>query len=181
VTLADSGSSYDVVTLVLASVGLGLALASLGWQAATFVLSGSRVRVELLLGAADPATLRTGRGMLVTYPLDKWTPDTVALHVGQGMTEPLLFVEARNVGRMPATVEKITAYLTNGVGLEPTMHAHAPLPFRLEPGSSEKWWVSAAMVRAAVPASQPDRMRVHIAVRLGTGKIVRTGSMTVSR
>jgi hypothetical protein len=68
--LADT-SSYDIVTLFVAIAGFGLALAALGSQAATFVLSGSRVKVDLLRGGI-------GRGVLITYPPDKWVPENIA-------------------------------------------------------------------------------------------------------
>jgi hypothetical protein len=167
-------SSHATIALVVAIVGLALAVASLAWQAATFVLSGSRVRVELLPGA-------TGRGMLITHTAETWTPANISMLAKQGMTEEVLAVEARNVGRMAATIQKMQAKLANGVGLEPTTHPHAPLPFRLEAGSSEKWWVQAADVRTAIAASGLASSKVHIEVSLGTGKIRRTTRMTVSR
>jgi hypothetical protein len=59
-------------------------------------------------------------------------------------------------------------------------HPHAPLPYRLEPFSSPEV-VGGRTMRAAIAASQVDRSNVHIAVSLGTGKVVRTRSVTLSR
>jgi hypothetical protein len=47
----DETTALDIITLTLAIVGAVLAAASLAWQAATFVLTGSRITVELRLGA----------------------------------------------------------------------------------------------------------------------------------
>jgi hypothetical protein len=42
-----------IATLVLAIIGLVLSIASLGWQFATFMLSGPRIEAELWVGFAD--------------------------------------------------------------------------------------------------------------------------------
>ena len=69
----DSGA--DPATLILASLGVGLALASLAWQAFSFRISGSRISVEILAGLGGVmggqrgvATLRPRRnGMSWTW------------------------------------------------------------------------------------------------------------------
>ncbi len=169
-TLADTGSSYDIATLVIAIAGFGLALVSLAWQASTYFLTGSRLRAALLLGATDGS-------VLITYPPDKATPETIAMHAKQGFTKPVVVAEVRNIGRMPATVQKVTAYLENGVGLQPLQHPHAPLPYRLEAGSSESWWIDATAVASA--AARLEKTRLSISVELGTGKVVRTKSLDI--
>ena len=138
--LAKAASS-DTTTLVIAVVGLALAAASLAWQAATFALTGSRVKAEILHGAL-------GRGGLVTSPPDKWTPNSRAVLASQGFSQEVVAVEVRNVGRMPATVQKVTAYLDNGVGLVQEQ-SNKPLPCRLEAGSSEKWCCAQQSPRAS--------------------------------
>lgn len=40
-------TALEIVTLVVAILGVTLGFGSLAWQAATFVLSGSRVRLRL--------------------------------------------------------------------------------------------------------------------------------------
>jgi hypothetical protein len=172
---AATSSGTDTTTLVIAVVGLALAAASLAWQTATFALTGSRVRADILRGAI-------GRGGLVSSPPEKWNANSPAALAAQGFTEPVVAVEVRNVGRMAVSVQKVTAYLDNGIGFSPTQ-TETPLPFRLEPGSSEKWWVEAAVLHAAIVASRhagiggSDHPRVHVAVGLGTGKVVKTKSM----
>jgi hypothetical protein len=167
---ASAGS--DTATLVIAVVGLALAAASLAWQAATFALTGSRVRADILRGVI-------GRGVLVTYPPDTWAPGSLAQHAAEGMPQEVVAVEVRNVGRMPASVQKITAYLENGVSLTP-LQTDPPLPYPLEAGSSERWWVDAAQVYAAIAASRLTRSDVQIAVALGTGKVVKTKPISVT-
>jgi hypothetical protein len=49
-------------TLAIAVLSLIMSGLSLGWQAATFVLTGGRVKAELLIGA-------TGGAGLVTIPI----------------------------------------------------------------------------------------------------------------
>ena len=44
---------FAVATLVIAVLGIVLSVASLTWQAAAFVLSGSRVRADLLLHSRE--------------------------------------------------------------------------------------------------------------------------------
>jgi hypothetical protein len=173
---ATSGGGGDT-TLVIAVVGLALAAASLAWQAATFALTGSRVRADILRGV-------TGRGMLVTYPPAKWTPNTLAQSAAQGMPHEVVAVEVRNVGRLPASVQKVTAYLENGIGFSP-LQTQPALPFRLEAGSSERWWIQAAEVRAGIVASKSTgiprshRTKVYMAVALGTGKVIKTKSIVL--
>ena len=171
---SDNLTTYDITTLGVAIAGFGLALASLGWQAATYVLSGSRVRAEVLLGATDGTTL-------VTYPPDKLTAATVAMHAQQGITNPVIAVEVRNIGRMAAQVQRVTAHLNTGVGLQPLNQPHAPFPHRLEAGSAERWWVDAHAVRSAAAASTPEASTLWGSVELGTGKVVKTQRINLSK
>ena len=157
-------------TLIIAVVGLALAAASIAWQAATFVLAGSRVRVDILRGAI-------GRGMLVTAPPEHWTTNAIAIQASQGITQEVVAVDVRNVGRMAATVQKLTVYIEDGVGFAPT-GTDPSLPFRLEASSSEKWWVDAAAVSAGLVASKlSPSSKVYIEVALGTGKTIKTKSI----
>jgi hypothetical protein len=100
------------------------------------------------------------------------------MHASQGMSTEVIAVEVRNIGRMAATVQKITAYLEDGIGFGP-IQTQPPLPFRLDAGSSERWWIEAEQVRAAMTASKLPRSKVYIAVALGTGKVVKTKSVVI--
>jgi hypothetical protein len=54
---------------------------------------------------------------LVTNAPDKWTPESLASLASQGLAgSEVIVVEVRNVGRMAVSVEKVTAYLANGIG-----------------------------------------------------------------
>jgi hypothetical protein len=103
-------SDYQLVTLIIAVVGLALAVASLTWQAVTFVLSGSRVKVELHHGAHD------GAGNLISGP-----PLAQALRQAaeQGFVHEVIGAKVRNVGRVAVTVERIEAVLASGIKLRP--------------------------------------------------------------
>lgn len=90
----------DVATFVLAVLGVVLSALALGWQAATFVLTGGRVRVELLVGA-----VRDNHGM-VTMSARNPQPDWAASLVEQGYRHPVVAVRVRNVGRLAVSVER---------------------------------------------------------------------------
>ncbi|MBV9098822.1 MAG: hypothetical protein JO079_12275 [Frankiaceae bacterium] len=152
--------------LVVALVGLALSVASLTWQAATFFLSGYRVRVELLLGAR-------GMGGVATGPVS--SAQFLDHLASQGMTQPVLAVRAINVGRLPVTVTGCSVVSNTDVGFyEPDGITN--LPHRLEPGSNETWYVTLAGARAAfnVWDSTMNTRTTRIAgrVELATGKRV---------
>jgi hypothetical protein len=156
----------DTTTLLIAVAGLTLAAASLAWQAATFALTGSRVKANIERGAL-------GGGGLVTSPPDKWTANNSAVMAAQGFSHEVVAVAVRNVGRLPATVQKFSVHLDNGTSFIP-IQTTPPLPYRLDAGGSEKWWVDAADVRALIAAGRLARAKVHIEVALGTGKTIKT-------
>lgn len=86
-------------SLVVAICGLVLAFLSLGWQAANYVLTGGRIRVELHVGARDLRGIVSGRpGQLE----QGWFEGLAA----QGYTAPMVAVRVANVGRQPVTVER---------------------------------------------------------------------------
>jgi len=110
----------------VAILGLVAAIASLGWQAATFFLSGSRVKVALGRGALGRAGPNGATGRIFA-PLNA-TDEQMADIARQGFTEELLVVRVRNVGRLPVDVESVDAYFQGGWGIsEPGFENH-PLP-----------------------------------------------------
>lgn len=112
---------FEVATLVIAVFGLVLSVVSPTWQAATFMLSGSRVRAELTFG------YRLG-DVVVTQPTG-W--QQVA---AQGFTEQVIGIKVRNVGRLAASIDTVEAALPGGTRttmLESIIGP--PLPHRLEP------------------------------------------------
>jgi hypothetical protein len=139
-----SQASVTVATLAIAVVGLVLSVISLTWQAATFVMSGSRVRARLRHGAA-------GGGSVVSGP-----PGTQSLRVmaEQGFTTEVIGVEVRNVGRLAVQVTDVRAALPSGFQVSEARISMGPdLPYRLEAQSSQTWFLPAQMARAAVTAS----------------------------
>jgi hypothetical protein len=158
-----------VATLVIAVLGLALSVASLTWQAATFILSGSRVRAELRHGARNADVVAVG-------PLGSQRLSVLA---AQGLTEEVIGIEVRNVGRLAASVDSVEAALEGGMKfamLQSTIGP--PLSHRLEPQSSASWSMPAAPIRAAVGASaevlkRPNPCKVWMEVTVA-GKVVRS-------
>jgi hypothetical protein len=156
-------------TLVIAVLGLVLSVASLTWQAATFVLSGSRVRADLKHGAA-------GAGGVIHGPPGS---QPLASLGAQGFMEEVLGVQVRNAGRLATTIDRIEICLANGVKLAQLSALMGPsLPHRLEPQSSALWFIPADPARGAVAASaqalkRADPCKVWMEVEV-VGKLVRT-------
>jgi hypothetical protein len=159
----------EVATLIIAVLGLVLSVASLTWQAATFVLSGSRVRADLKYGAANAAGALTG---------PPGSTPLVSL-IAQGFTDEVLGVEVRNLGRLAATVDRVQVAIAGGIKLQTLLDVKGPsLPHRLEPQSSASWFVPAAPARRAVAVSaqvlkRADPCKVWMEVDV-VGKAVRT-------
>jgi hypothetical protein len=165
-----TASSYQSVTLAIAVVGLALAVASLTWQAVTFILTGSRVKAYLRYGAHD------GFGGVVSAPPGA-SLDQLAQ---QGFGHEVLGVEVRNVGRLAVNVDKVEAVLDNGVRYSEFAPSLGPsLPHRLDAQSSQSWFMPMQPTRAAIRASSQtfghaSRMGVRVSVALGNGKVVVT-------
>jgi len=121
--MAKETSGLEIVTLVVAILGVLLALASLVWQAATFALSGSRVRLLLRQGA-----LKRMRGgtVRISGPLQPTASDYEVMR-SQGLEEPVLIVEVSNRGRMAVSVENITAVSEDGWGVQARRGSREPV------------------------------------------------------
>lgn len=119
----------------LSVVAIVLSALSLGWQAATYVLTGGRVHVELRVGAVDPS----GTGM-VHGPVSSATPDWAEHQARQGYTRPVVGVLVRNRGRLPVTVTEWTLVGSHELNFRPIGLSIGPeLPYRLDLGASELW------------------------------------------
>jgi hypothetical protein len=150
-------------TLIIATIGLALSVASVTWQAATFFLSGSRVKVSLRRGVRH----RDG--------VAHWPAENAPPHAVGDVEDELLGIQVVNHGRMAAYVTGWSAVFENGTGyLDPGMDINPTITHRLEPGSREIWWASVRNLRGVIYASNVESMRVWMAVDLGTGKGVRT-------
>ena len=130
----------DVVTLVIAVVGLVLSVASLCWQVAQHRLSGPRVRAELLWGgiAHDRA---------VTGPIK----GTLEVFRHAGVDTPVIAVKGRNHGRLPIDVTGFTVEMDGGGGYSlPGWRFNPSLPHRLESGSEVTFYLPLEDVERAV-------------------------------
>lgn len=156
--------------LWLAIAGIVLSAVSLTWQAATFRLTGSIVRAELKHGGVGMGGVLFG------------SPGTYSqsLLASQGFTQEVIGVEVFNRGRLPVS---ITGWALQIEGKETfsmtTQQVGPPLPYRLEAGANERWFMPMAMLRPAVATSvetfhrrSPSSIRGLVA--LGTGGTVKT-------
>jgi hypothetical protein len=166
--VVEHSSGTDPATLILASLGVGLALLSLAWQAFSFLLTGSRVRVNVRPG------LR-GFGGVVTVPLDA-TPANVAYLRDQGFTEPVFAVEAINRGRGETSVASVDLVFDDGGSVSNAAH-DPPLPFKLNGESSQTWYIDAHLAFAYAKASESVKPSgktpsARGRVTLGSSKVV---------
>jgi hypothetical protein len=138
----------SVASFVLGICGVVLASLSLGWQAASYVLAGGRVKVRLRVGGL-------GNGGMVTA-----TPDSLRANwwehlAAQGYRRPIVAVTVANVGRLPVTVARWGLKSGLGMSLYPVADSIGPrLPHRLEAGESETWAVDMAPVQAFIQAAR---------------------------
>jgi hypothetical protein len=159
---------------------------SLGWQAATHVLTGGRVKVSLYTGA-----IGQGGDMALSAP-SKFSVDWSEILATQGFTRPVVAVQAANIGRTPVTVMHwcLEPKRGVGVGFYPSTKAIGPaLPCRLEAGESQTWAVDLASVHDLVTAIRETlggRVKINGFVELADGRkrrsrgVIRPGVALVS-
>lgn len=166
----DSTSTLDFITLGLAILGVGLAALSLGWQAATFYLSGSRVRVTMHRGALRREFGATTR---MTGPVTASDRDIERMRE-QGFDHDVVVAIVRNRGRLAVSVDGVTATSRDGWGFARLADPENPsLPFRLEPGAKETWHVDLEPLQMLADGDNESR-EVFMLVELGTGKVARS-------
>jgi hypothetical protein len=137
----------NVASLVLGICGVVLASLSLGWQAATYVLTGGRVKVRLRVGGL-------GDGGIVIAPPNSLNANWWEYLASQGYPRPIGAVTVANVGRQPVTVARWGLKSGLGLSLYPAADSIGPsLPHRLEVGESETWAVDIAPVQAFIQAA----------------------------
>ena len=153
-------------SLAVAIAGLVLAAVALTWQAATFLMTGSRLKVDSRQGATD------GRGIVHGAP----GHETRELLLAQGYTQEVLGAEVFNRGRTGVNVTGIRAVTSRGISCTPVADLLGPpMPHRLEPGASASWFFPLAPVRAAIATSaeelgHPNPDDVAIDVDSGDGR-----------
>lgn len=164
-----------IVSLVIASISLLVAVLSLGWQIGQWLLSGGRPKATLLHGVQ-------GRGGVFTGPVEKaGRSRNVEDLRKQGFYGPeIVGVQVTNHGRASVAVESVAlcsrgggiSYVPNGDLIGPQ------LPYRLDAGTNETWFVDAELGRSLVAVSrnslQKPTQGVYMTVTLGTGKTIET-------
>jgi len=159
-------TAFQVVTLVIAVLGLVVSVVALTWQVVQHRLTGSRVRVELLAGAL-------GKGGAGTGPIEAFDQEMLAR---QGLHQPIIAVRALNVGRLPVDVTGWDVKTGDGFGYTlPGWGPNPSLPYRLEPGAQVTFFCPMADVLAMVAAKEAigkDDRHLQAAVALGTGETV---------
>lgn len=165
----------DYIALSVAGFSLLIAVLSLGWQIAGYLLEGRRVRVKLLHGAQGHAGVAVG-----LIKRDR-KPKNLDLLRAEGFKGPeIIGITATNIGRAPLTIEKysIHAYKEK-ITFTPLADRIGPeFPFRLAPGESQSWYTEISNAKAllhGLEAVGSLRSRdVYMSITLGTGDLKRT-------
>lgn len=153
----------------LALVGVVLAVASLTWQFATFRLTGSLVRAELVHGCIGPGGATYGEP-------GKFN---VAMMVAQGYVMEVVGIEVFNRGRIGVNVTRWAMHSSKKDSYMPVGDQHGPdLPHRLEPGVSAQWFMPMYTMQKIVRVNaevlhRPNPAQCWATVQLGTGKTVK--------
>jgi hypothetical protein len=133
--------------LVVGICGVVLASLSLGWQAASYALTGGRITVRLQVGGQ-------GHGGMATAPPENLSQGWLENLASQGFSRPIVAVTVANIGRQPVTVTRWGLKSGLGVALYPTADSIGPtLPHRLDIGDSATWAVDMSAVTAFIHAT----------------------------
>ena len=141
-------TTLDLITLVIAILGLVASVVALVWQVLSWRMSGSRVKVE-------------GRHAVIV-------PDDEGIHV--------LAVNAHNIGRIQVSVTGWGFSYPNkthipGHAYQPMAWINPKVPHTLEPGHSASWHLPIDVVKkAALDQGYDLPVSVVPLVHLGTGK-----------
>src|SRR5262249_14904712 len=163
----------QVATLVIAVLGVVMSALSLGWQAATFVLTGGRVKAELYLsfGGVD-SVIGTG---IPSADEDQ--------RRAEGPTGARAVMLVRNVGRLPVTVaDRSLVARIHGFRISQGVWLGPPLPHRMEGGEATEWDIDSDAVKrllteAARTFNHPvEQITVRGYVSLGSGRTVKARS-----
>lgn len=168
VKVVAPSSGTNTVTLVIAVLGLVAALGSLLWQWFSYRLAGPRLKVALRRGYMGPGNLVSGRADF----------DASAQMALQGLTEQLIGVEVQNVGRLPISIDGAQAKFESGMLFGETLTINPVVGMRLEPHSSESWWVRWDALVAVATASaaanpkwnHPQKIRMVVSPAAGKKK-----------
>lgn len=164
-----------VAAFVVSCVGLIVAALALGWQIASWLLDGRRVRVSLVYGlhaghGAYTAKIKRGGAL----------PDVERIRRQGYDGKAVLGIVVTNVGRATVRIQNYSLGLASGGwSVTPVADGIGPaLPFRLPAGESETWYVDVADAPALLAAARTVhpgiRGRFRMSVELGTGDVKAT-------
>jgi hypothetical protein len=124
-----------------------LASLSLGWQAATYVLTGGRITVELRVGGL-------GNGAMATSLPETLSQDWLENLASRGFSRPIAAITVANIGRQPVTVARWGLKSGLGMSMYPVAESIGPdLPHRLDIGEAATWAVDMRAVQAFINAT----------------------------
>jgi hypothetical protein len=153
-------STLDLVTLLVAVLGVVTGAASLAWQWYSFRRSGPDVTVRISWGLA-PASLVEDEMVLV------------------------LIVEANNAGRQRIQITSWGIRLPGKLGSIQTLYpsfGSSPIPTVLEPGHSASWVMQTARLdRRLHELSASRSLKLRGWVSLGSGKKVASHPLKVAK
>lgn len=176
VVVENQVTALDITTLVIAVVGATTGIASLGWTVASHVLTGARVKVELVVGWV-------ANGSVVTLPWSSHDPSKPPLLTGIDFQYSVVGVQVRNIGRLACSVRGWSVSLDNGVALgHVELPMNSALPHRLDAGEERTWFANLAHVVAMIEASRGSNMpprTVFASSSLGDGRTIKSSKHPV--
>lgn len=157
-------TALDIVTLIIAVIGAFTGIGALAWGIAQHQLSGVRTKVDLVGG-----WLLSG-GMVISGPIR-----TVSAHTDQPQGLPVVGVRINNVGRLPVSVTQWSVRVGSTRMQSTSFYGNPDLPFRLEVGSEQTWYIEAERVvtaARAVESAFDEGSSLGASAGLGNGKTV---------
>ncbi len=162
-----------IANFVIALIGLIAAVASLAWQAATFLLSGIRVKCKMLHGGINPA------GRFVMNPIRSREATLGRSAISQGFTREALFLTVHNTGRLAFAVTGWHLVFEGGVKTGVMGSPLGPrLPHRLDVGEEATWALEMQQARDVAELLHADRdvssVTAWMEAQVGNGKIYKS-------
>lgn len=176
VVVGNEVTALDIATLIIAVIGAFTGITSLVWTVASHVLTGARVKVELVIGWV-------ANGSVITLPWSSHNPSKPPPFSGIDLQYPVVGVQVRNVGRLACSVRGWSVSLDNGVALSHVeLPMNSPLPHRLDAGEEQTWFAQLSPVLAMIEASRGSNMpprAVFGRATLGDGRAVESSKHLV--
>lgn len=174
-TTANTATSLDITTLVVAIVGAATGLSSLVWSYIAHRDSGVKIAVDLEPGFA-------GSGGYYSVKPSRAQQPAAAVGIPTGLM-PVFAVTVRNVGRLPAKVRRISLH-TDGLSFQRFDMPYSPqLPQIIDVSDSSTWFYEVADASALVHAAsviKNSREQVFVEVALGSGTTKRSKKLVLS-